>query len=194
MQQLPSDDYTIILRDVLKHAHFINRWINKNTTSISEILRRLNTHRNKYIIFTDIFHKDILNFDEKSFVKYLRYKKMIEYTLIAYEELTLRNDIICTSAHLSSLADSMLNLAYIYAYKKLAEEYGIPTYRNKKITFVVIALGKLGGFELNFSSDIDIIFVYETDMGHCIKDSASGLNLKSTLKTNPSSVLSIRKN
>jgi len=33
---------------------------------------------------------------------------------------------------------------------------------------IVIALGKLGGFELNFSSDIDIIFVYETDEGHFI--------------------------
>lgn len=171
MHDLSLDDYSIILKDVLKHAHFINRWINKNRTSIPEILMRLNTPRNKYTIFTDIFHKKILDFDEKSLLKYLRYKKMIEYTLIAYEELTLKNSIIYTSAHLSSLADSMLNVAYIYAYKKLIGDYGVPIYNNKKIPFVVIALGKLGGFELNFSSDIDIIFVYETDTGHCVKNS-----------------------
>jgi len=48
---------------------------------------------------------------------------MIEYTLIAYEELTLKKDIVYTSAHLSSLADAMLNVAYIYAYNKLINKY-----------------------------------------------------------------------
>jgi glutamate-ammonia-ligase adenylyltransferase len=92
---------------------------------------------------------------------------MIEYTLIAYEELTLKKDIIYTSAHLSSLADVMLNIAYLYAFKNLSDKFGTPMFRNKIIPFAVIALGKLGGFELNFSSDIDIIFVYGSDLGQC---------------------------
>lgn len=173
MQEILPNDYTIRLKDVLKHALFINRWLNKNKSAIPAILKKLNTHRDKYRIFKDIFYKDILNLDENSFLKYLRYNKMIEYTLISYEELTLKKDIIYTTAHLSSLADSMLNLAFIYAYKRLISEYGTPTHNNKKITFVIIALGKLGGFELNFSSDIDIIFVYETDVGCCIKNKNS---------------------
>ena len=171
MHQPSPENYTLILKDVLNHAHFINRWINKNPSSISTIIKKLNTYRDRYKIFSDIFNKGILHLDEKSFLKHLRYCKMIEYTLIAYEELTLKKDIIYTSAHLSSLADSMLNLAYIYTYRKLISEYGTPIANNKNIRFVIIALGKLGGFELNFSSDIDIVFVYETDEGCCIKNS-----------------------
>jgi glutamate-ammonia-ligase adenylyltransferase len=171
MQQYSPEIYTIILKDVLNHAHFINRWINKNPSAIPNIIKKLNTYRDKYKIFSDIFNKSVLHLDEKSFLKHLRYCKMIEYTLIAYEELTLKKDIIYTSAHLSSLADSILNIAYTYTYRKLISEYGTPIANNKNIRFVVIALGKLGGFELNFSSDIDIIFVYETDEGHCIKNS-----------------------
>ena len=165
-----SNEYHTILKDVLVYAHFINRWIKKNPSTIPEILKKLNTYRDKHRIFTDIFNKNILSLDEKSFLKHLRYHKMIEYTLIAYEELTLKKDIVYTSRHLSSLADAMLNLTYIYAYNRLINQYGIPIYNNKKIRFVVIALGKLGGFELNFSSDIDIMFAYETDEGHFINN------------------------
>ena len=31
--------------------------------------------------------------------------------------------------------------------------------------FVVLGMGKLGGHELNFSSDVDLIYVYDTDRG-----------------------------
>ena len=38
----------------------------------------------------------------------------------------------------------------------------------------MLGLGKLGGQELNFSSDIDLIYLYEGE-GHCRKDGASGV-------------------
>ena len=37
--------------------------------------------------------------------------------------------------------------------------------KNKKSTGVVIGMGKLGGEELNFSSDIDVIFIFSSEKG-----------------------------
>ena len=70
-------------------------------------------------------------------------------------------------ADLSTLADVCLQAAVDFHSQTLEEKYGIPRNpegQSQKI--IVIGLGKLGGCELNLSSDIDIIFCYP-DQGTC---------------------------
>ena len=57
--------------------------------------------------------------------------------------------------HLSELADIMLDLALKFAWRKLAKRH-IETPR-----FAVISYGKLGGKELGYASDLDLIFLYD---------------------------------
>ncbi|HEY3739748.1 MAG TPA: glutamine-synthetase adenylyltransferase [Bryobacteraceae bacterium] len=57
---------------------------------------------------------------------------------------------------LSHLADTIIEAAWMAIHEKLAATHGAPA-----SGFSVIALGKLGGLELNYSSDIDLLFVYE---------------------------------
>src|SRR5690349_6678933 len=73
---------------------------------------------------------------------------------------------------LSNLSDAILDLAYRRIRDELVQRYGEPRYTDQngeiqQCKFSVIALGKLGGKELNYSSDIDLMFVYsgngETD-------------------------------
>ena len=69
------------------------------------------------------------------------------------------------TAELAMLADVSLQVAYEIGEKELAEKYGVPQYglhsgETRKSEFCVIAMGKHGGQELNFSSDIDIMLVY----------------------------------
>lgn len=59
------------------------------------------------------------------------------------------------TAELSALADAILETAYERIHQDLASRFGAPSGK-----FSVIALGKLGGFELNYSSDIDLMFLY----------------------------------
>ncbi len=73
-----------------------------------------------------------------------------------------------TLTALSALADRALDVAVRCAEAELETRYGVA--RNaagERIPLVVLGMGKLGGYELNFSSDIDIIFLYpdtgETD-------------------------------
>ncbi|MBV9081844.1 MAG: hypothetical protein JOZ62_04150, partial [Acidobacteriaceae bacterium] len=66
---------------------------------------------------------------------------------------------------LSELADAILSCALKHTIAELEERYGRPEVRDAsgnvtRASFAVLALGKLGGCELNYSSDIDLMFLY----------------------------------
>ena len=73
-----------------------------------------------------------------------------------------------TTLELSMLADVMLWNALIFCDQELEKRYGQPQYRDAqgrivRSGFSIVSLGKLGGNELNYSSDIDLLFLYERD-------------------------------
>ena len=63
------------------------------------------------------------------------------------------------TAELSALADAIVDTVLGVAHEELNRRLGW----NCPSTLAVIGLGKLGGDELNFSSDIDLVFVYDKD-------------------------------
>ena len=67
---------------------------------------------------------------------------------------------------LSALADAALQAAVVFCESQLRAGYGDPVCTDDSPGFVVVAMGKLGGLELNFSSDVDLIYVYSSDEGH----------------------------
>jgi len=65
---------------------------------------------------------------------------------------------------ISNLADAILDLAYGRIREELVRRHGEPrTPEGEACGFSVLALGKLGGQELNYSSDIDLMFVYQAN-------------------------------
>ncbi len=67
---------------------------------------------------------------------------------------------------LSAFADVCLDVAVAHCDAALTRELGAPRAENGAPgRFVVMAMGKLGGEELNFSSDIDVCYFYSTDAG-----------------------------
>ncbi len=84
---------------------------------------------------------------------------------IIWREVTGLASLDDTLADLSALADAMLRVATQGAERLLDSRYG--TVRNadgQRIPLVVLGMGKLGGHELNLSSDIDLVFLF-TDEG-----------------------------
>lgn len=84
-----------------------------------------------------------------------------------------------TTLELSGLADAVLELACTRIAQELRRRHGAPRPGPRQpepdpAGFAVIALGKLGGLELNYSSDIDLMFVYsgngQTDGPECISN------------------------
>lgn len=69
--------------------------------------------------------------------------------------------LAATVRHSSWLADHCLQVAATALHQQLALQYGEPRDRQGQTQqLCVFALGKLGGGELNFSSDIDLVFAY----------------------------------
>jgi [glutamine synthetase] adenylyltransferase / [glutamine synthetase]-adenylyl-L-tyrosine phosphorylase len=78
---------------------------------------------------------------------------------IGIRDMFLNSGIEIVTGELSGLADAIIRVMTGIVYQDLKLKYGkIP-----KTDFTVFGLGKLGGEELNYSSDIDIIFVYKND-------------------------------
>ncbi|MDA8114113.1 MAG: bifunctional [glutamate--ammonia ligase]-adenylyl-L-tyrosine phosphorylase/[glutamate--ammonia-ligase] adenylyltransferase, partial [Acidithiobacillus sp.] len=67
-----------------------------------------------------------------------------------------------TVAALSELAEICLQHAYAYGVAMLRQRHGTPRSSDgQEVPFTVLGMGKLGGRELNLSSDIDLIFCYD---------------------------------
>jgi glutamate-ammonia-ligase adenylyltransferase len=69
---------------------------------------------------------------------------------------------------ISNLADAILEYALRIAIQELENRYGIPletdeNNRDRQSTISIVALGKLGSKELNYSSDIDLLFLYSAE-------------------------------
>jgi glutamate-ammonia-ligase adenylyltransferase len=84
-----------------------------------------------------------------------------------------------TTEQLSNLAGAILEVSFRRIRDALIRRHGTPRCHDRhgvlcECGFAVVALGKLGGRELNYSSDIDLMFVYaangETDGKHPISN------------------------
>jgi len=76
--------------------------------------------------------------------------------------------LVETTEELSNLADAILDYALSLARQDLDNRYGSPRSvddrgRSATAEYCVIALGKLGSMELNYASDIDLVFLYSDD-------------------------------
>jgi glutamate-ammonia-ligase adenylyltransferase len=106
--------------------------------------------------------------DDSSFFRILRIFRKQEMLRIGLRDLLGKADLQEVVAELSNLAEACLQKAYEWADAALQKRYGRPFItRPDKTTipsgFAIIAMGKLGGRELNFSSDVDLMYVYRSD-------------------------------
>jgi glutamate-ammonia-ligase adenylyltransferase len=116
--------------------------------------------------------------DFTELLKTLRCFKRTEILRIASRDLNGLAPLEEVTGELSSLAAASLQIAHDICRQCLVREHGIPLVTSgnapREAEMTVIGMGKFGGNELNFSSDIDIIYFYESDRGETsgIRDSA----------------------
>ncbi|OCH13241.1 MULTISPECIES: bifunctional [glutamate--ammonia ligase]-adenylyl-L-tyrosine phosphorylase/[glutamate--ammonia-ligase] adenylyltransferase [unclassified Aliivibrio] len=105
--------------------------------------------------------------DENELMRQLRYFRRREMAYIAWRDFT--HDHFSNSnwtleislSHLSLLAEALIVESYQWLYKQACIDWGTPrNAQGEEQPMLVIGMGKLGGGELNFSSDIDLIFTY----------------------------------
>ena len=90
-------------------------------------------------------------------IRHFRRKHMAQ---IAVTDLLNRQSIAQSLKRVSALADALIVQTYQWLYQWFCQKYATPMGENGPQHLMIIAMGKLGGQELNFSSDIDLIFAY----------------------------------
>ncbi|MCP4372211.1 MAG: bifunctional [glutamate--ammonia ligase]-adenylyl-L-tyrosine phosphorylase/[glutamate--ammonia-ligase] adenylyltransferase [Deltaproteobacteria bacterium] len=91
-------------------------------------------------------------------IRLFRTREMVR---IAWRDLTGLSDLEETMSDLSALADVCIDHTLSILYDWQCAEFGTPTGSdNLPLRLIVIGMGKLGGHELNFSSDVDLIFAF----------------------------------
>lgn len=94
----------------------------------------------------------------------LRRFKHRESLRVAYGDLICQQRLETVTEQISCLAEAILDAAVRFVLRKHLERRGIPRGpQGKPARFSVLGMGKLGGMELNYSSDIDLIYLYDLE-------------------------------
>ncbi|WP_348766648.1 bifunctional [glutamate--ammonia ligase]-adenylyl-L-tyrosine phosphorylase/[glutamate--ammonia-ligase] adenylyltransferase [uncultured Salinisphaera sp.] len=81
---------------------------------------------------------------------------------IAAADVSNSMPLMIVSDHLTELAELVLDVALDMAWHQMTRRYGTPRDDDgERAPFAIIAYGKLGGLELGYTSDLDLVFVYD---------------------------------
>ncbi|HOX58782.1 MAG TPA: bifunctional [glutamate--ammonia ligase]-adenylyl-L-tyrosine phosphorylase/[glutamate--ammonia-ligase] adenylyltransferase [Candidatus Paceibacterota bacterium] len=98
----------------------------------------------------------------------LREFKQREMLRIAARDLARLSKLSEIMQELSDVADVCLEVVWQVCHRQLAGRYGVPCHRDangrwQPTAGCVLGMGKLGGQELNYSSDVDVLFAYSEE-------------------------------
>ncbi|MDX1352041.1 MAG: bifunctional [glutamate--ammonia ligase]-adenylyl-L-tyrosine phosphorylase/[glutamate--ammonia-ligase] adenylyltransferase, partial [Thiomicrorhabdus sp.] len=122
--------------DLLHEESYLEKW------SEGELYKR---------VYSDVTQAE----DEKELVKRLRIQRNWQMGRIALRDLMGLAELDEVMLAASDLADALVNASLDWHYQRFCERYGTPIGVETETpqSMIVIGMGKLGGQELNFSSD-----------------------------------------
>ncbi|MBM6551406.1 bifunctional [glutamate--ammonia ligase]-adenylyl-L-tyrosine phosphorylase/[glutamate--ammonia-ligase] adenylyltransferase [Marinomonas ostreistagni] len=104
---------------------------------------------------------DLPDWDEPTLMRQLRRYRHWWMVRLICSDLEQSVSLETLTAHLSKLADVAVNASQQWSMRHYQALYGLPLDRaGQAQKLIVIGMGKLGGFELNLSSDIDLVFAF----------------------------------
>ncbi len=149
-----------VLTDVLLQEPSYVDWLSRPET--------LANSKSKDMLMRDFY--DMAEFQSEDIFSVLRKFKKREYIRIGLRDLLGKVEFQETVEDISNLADICLQAAYEHADRQLQKKFGRPVYQDdngnwQESEFAILGMGKLGGRELNYSSDIDLIYIYTSSKG-----------------------------
>lgn len=152
-----------ILQSVLPYSPWLARQLDNqrlNLDLLSDWFTRPITPSD-YQQFTD-WQNLQLNENEEELAKQLRILRRHVLAQIMTRDMARLSDLAEVTRTITEFADFAVNTALSFSYEYYTDMYGTPIghYTQQPQFLSVVAMGKAGGFELNVSSDIDLIFIY----------------------------------
>lgn len=101
--------------------------------------------------------------DLEKLFEHLRHFKWMMQLRIAVADLTNQLTLMRVSDHLTGLAEVILRFVLKLAWYVVAKRHEPPKFLTiEHMGLAIIAYGKLGGLELSYQSDLDLVFLYES--------------------------------
>ena len=151
---------------VFGYSQFLGETLLQNPDIFQSLLREESLDRSHS---HEEFREAFARFRSRSFetdiaLLLARFKRR-EYIRIMLRDVLGIASLAETTAEISALSDVLVEEALRECTTELHRKYGLPQHRDREgrlvpTPFAVLALGKLGGNELNYSSDIDLFYVY----------------------------------
>ena len=143
------------LIELFSASRFLAEFLVRHT----ELLSRLQEIYQKKFLPGDFEFKPSST-DRKAFMDELRIFKHFHMARVVLRDILNLAPFQELVRDVTLIHDACVRGAYRFACSQLIKRYGEPT-----STFVVVDMGKAGGFELNYASDIDVIYVYGSRYG-----------------------------
>lgn len=101
--------------------------------------------------------------DEEQQLEALRQFKQAQLLRIAAADIAETLPVMKVSDHLTWLAEAIIESVVQQAWNMMVQRYGRPSHLNNdnERGFAVVGYGKLGGWELGYSSDLDLVFLHD---------------------------------
>ncbi|MCK5359057.1 MAG: bifunctional glutamine synthetase adenylyltransferase/deadenyltransferase, partial [Gammaproteobacteria bacterium] len=169
VDQLPDSstethNWAGVLPDVLCSSHFIVSLIRRNPAYLNEIINNgvlfspLNTEELSLTLKNSLTN----TYNVSELMHQLRYIRNQSMLQIAFRDLAGWASLSETMTSLSGVADEILSATLTLTHELISQKSGHPVGKESASPqkMVILGMGKLGGGELNFSSDVDLIFCF----------------------------------
>jgi glutamate-ammonia-ligase adenylyltransferase len=151
---------------IFGHSRFLGETLIQNTDLLHWLARERKLDQS---FSREEFHESLARFRSRSFetdvaLLLSRFRRR-EYVRIMLRDVLKIAPLAETTAEISAIADVLIEEALREADSELQRRYGSPQHldsggRLAQTPFAVLSLGKLGGNELNYNSDVDLMYVF----------------------------------
>ena len=160
-------DFATQIEFLKQHSSYAQRWLNSRPDWV-DWLQSQGAYKVDVVGIRDLLRpcQDALAVpeqDEAQFMADLRLARQRLMLWIAFRDLNGMADLSEVTHGLSHFAEEVVALSIAYIRADLQRRFGLPWSKvtDSEMPLMVVGMGKLGGLELNLSSDIDLIFLYE---------------------------------
>lgn len=145
---------------------FVAEFLSKYPVLLDELLTVMEKPPEKSELQAELA-QGLLRLGEDSFeeqMEYLRYFKLSHTLQVAAAQITSTMTVMKVSDYLTFTAEAVLEQVLALCWQHLVRKHGYPVNQNGThgtMDFVAVAYGKLGGIELSYISDLDLVFLHD---------------------------------
>jgi glutamate-ammonia-ligase adenylyltransferase len=164
LRSLPPEKYAL-LEKLSDYSSCISDFIFRHTEQLDYIYENLDKPLlGREGLIEEI--KELLDLNDTNlFVQKLTFFKLKHFSRIVAKDIYRKHDLLELTKEYSHLADASFEMCYKKAVEKTKKRYGTPIDQEtgEEAEGAVIALGKLGGLDLNYYSDVDVMYIYSNE-------------------------------